>query len=335
MELAELRPHLHSLPDRPDWIPYKTSYYRESWGFCAPHNVVKSLRPGQYEVCIDSSLTEGSMTYGECRLPGSTTEEVLVYTHACHPSLANDNLSGIAVATFLARWLKEQARRFTYRIVFAPGLIGALAWLAHNRRGLSRVRHGLVLSGVGDAGHLTYKKSRRGNAEIDRVVDHVLRLRGTPHEIREFTPYGYDERQFCAPGFNLPMGCLMRTPFDEYPEYHTSADNPGFVQPSSLADTLEVCQEIVAAVETNVAYRNLRPYGEPQLGKRGLYTSIHHRDPSQPDPMAILWMLNLSDGTHDVLDIAEQSGCDVTKLVEAGRALVKARLLKAVDGKRR
>ena len=333
LSLAELKPHLHSLPNHPSWIPYKTSYYQPSWGFCVPHKVVESLRQDRFEVCIDSSLADGSLTYAECRLPGTTNEEVLIYTHACHPSLANDNLSGIAVATFLARTLQNRPRRLTYRFVFAPGLIGALAWLARNRRSLHRLRYGLVLSGVGDAGQFTYKQSRQGNSLIDRVVAHVLRQSGEPHEIRPFTPYGYDERQFCSPGFNLPVGCLMRTPFDEYPEYHTSADNPEFVEPSSLAGALEVCQHVVALIEANVTYRNLLPFGEPQLGKRGLYTSVHHRDAAKPDPMAVLWMLNLTDGTHSLLDIAERSRCDVNLLDQAASVLAEAGLLEPLQRK--
>ena len=333
LSLAELKPHLHSLPDHPEWIPYKTSYYRPTWGFCVAHEVLRSLREDRYEVLIDSKLTDGSLTYGECRLPGSTPDEVLIYAHACHPSLANDNLSGIAVATFLARSLQNQSRRLTYRFVFAPGLIGALAWLARNRRGLSRIRYGLILSGVGDRGPLTYKKSRQGNSPMDRAVAQVLRHRRVPHEIREFSPYGYDERQFCSPGFNLPVGCLMRTPFGEYAQYHTSADNPELVKPSSLADSLEVCLQIASWIEANVTYRNRKPLGEPQLGKRGLYTSIQDRDREKPDPMAMLWMLNLSDGQHSMVDIAERSRYDLAALQQAATQLVQARLLEQVRTK--
>ncbi len=274
MRLAELRPHLFTLPQHPDWIPYRTSYYRESWGFCLSEQQLATLPDDVYDVCIDSSLEEGSLTYGECYLPGASEEEVLVSCHICHPSLCNDNLSGIAVAVTVAQALGARARRYSYRFLFLPGTIGAIAWLALNERRVSRIKHGLVLVCVGDAGASTYKKSRRGNADIDRAVSHVLKHSGQPYEVLDFTPYGYDERQYGSPGFDLPVGCLMRTPHGRFPQYHTSADDLSFVRPEALADSAAKCLTAFDILERNVVYLNQNPKCEPQLGKRGLYEGM-------------------------------------------------------------
>ncbi len=234
MPLSELKPHLFTIPEHPDWIPYRTSYYKEDWGFCLSHNQMLALEDGEYEVCIDSTLEDGHLTYGECYLAGRSSDEVLISCHACHPSLANDNLSGLTVATFLAQFLSGRDLRYSYRFLFIPGTIGAITWLARNRETAGRIRHGLVLTCIGDAGGFHYKKSRRGNAEIDRAAAHVLRHSGESAEILEFSPYGYDERQYCSPGFNLPVGCLMRSVWGSFPEYHTSADNLDFIRPLQL-----------------------------------------------------------------------------------------------------
>lgn len=308
MGLADLKLHLHSLPDRPDWIPYRTSYYKESWGFCLSHRQLLGLTDKEYDVCIDASLTPGNLTYGEYFLPGAVEDEVLFSTHVCHPSLCNDNLSGIAVATFLMEWLRSQPRQYSYRFLFIPGTIGSLAWLSQNKTQASRIKHGLVLSGVGDAGSFTYKKSRRGDTEIDRVMSHLLTHSGRAHSVIDFIPYGYDERQYCSPGFDLAVGCLSRTPHSQYPEYHTSADNLDFVKPASLAESLSLCRAAVEILEQNKVYVNQSPYGEPQLGKRGLYRTIAGQAGEKSAEMALLWVLNQSDGHHSLLDIAERSG---------------------------
>jgi aminopeptidase-like protein len=320
MPLSELKPHLFTIPERPDWIPYRTSYYKENWGFCLSHNQMAALKDGLYEVCIDSSLEDGCLTYGECYLPGRTAGEVLISCHACHPSLANDNLSGMTVATFLAQFLAQRDLRYSYRFLFIPGTIGAIAWLALNRETAGRIRHGLVLTCVGDAGGFHYKKSRRGEAEIDRAVAHALRYCGESHELLEFSPYGYDERQYCSPGFNLPVGCLMRSVWGQFPEYHSSADNLSFIQPAQLAGSLRVCAAILDVLEGNRRYRNESPYCEPQLGKRNLYRPTGGGDIGIEN-LARLWALNLSDGQHSVLDIAERAGipfatvCDAVELL--------------------
>jgi aminopeptidase-like protein len=328
--LNELRGRLHSLPEHPDWIPYRASYYSESWGFCLRHRDLERLPEGEYEVCIDSSLEAGALTYAECYIPGERADEVLISTHVCHPSLANDNLSGVAVAAFLARELRERPRRYSYRFLFIPTTIGSIAWLARNEDTVGRVRHGLVLACLGDAGGSTYKKSRRGDAEIDRAVAHVFRESGGAHEILDFTPYGYDERQFCSPGFDLPVGCLMRTPNGRFPEYHTSADDLEFVKPAALADSFAKCRRVIDILEGNERYVNQNPKGEPQLGRRGLYwpRAGQHQLPAQE--FALLWVLNLSDGNHGVLDIAERSGLGFEVVRKAADALLASGLLRPV-----
>lgn len=329
MPLSELRPHLHTLPEHPSWVPYRTSYYRPEWGFCLAQETLDALPDGDYEVRIDSTLTDGHLTYAEHVVPGRVPDEVIVSCHVCHPSLANDNLAGIAVATHLARWLADRRPYYTYRFLFAPGTIGAITWLARNAERIDRVRHGLVLACAGDPGQLTYKRSRRGDAEIDRVLAHVLAGSGRPHEIREFTPYGYDERQFCSPGFDLGVGSLSRTPYAGYPEYHTSADDLGFVTPAALADTLAVCREAFTVLDRNRRYVNLSPYGEPQLGRRGLYDSLGGRSDAKEAQMAMLWVLSLSDGEHALLDVAERAGLPFDTVAAAADALRDAGLIKA------
>ncbi len=331
VSLEELKAHLFSLPEKPDWIPYRTSYYHEDWGFCLTHRQLESLPDDTYEVCIDTSLREGNLTLGECLLPGSTPEEVLISCHVCHPSLANDNLSGIAVAIGLAERLRRMPHRYTYRFIFAPGTIGAITWLALHRDTVHRIRHGLVLTCVGDGGPFHYKKSRRGNALVDSAAAHVLSHQTRSAEILEFSPYGYDERQYCSPGFDLPVGCLMRSVWGTFPEYHTSADNLDFLQPSALAESLLVCAGIVDVLERNLIYRNLEPYGEPNLGKRNLYRSTGGTVPCR-EILAALWVLNLSDGTASLLDIAERSGLPFSEVSKAAETLLDKGLLAAVSG---
>ncbi|MEV0353177.1 DUF4910 domain-containing protein [Nonomuraea sp. NPDC050680] len=328
MPLAELRGHLHTLPDQPGLIPYRTSYYAEDWGFCLRHERLEGLREGEYEVVVDSTLADGHLTYAEHVVPGRTSEEVLISCHTCHPSLANDNLAGIAVAVQLARRLAAASPRYTYRFLFAPGTIGSITWLARNRDAVERVRHGLVLACAGDGGALTYKRSRRGDTEIDRAVGHVLRSSGRPHRTLDFSPYGYDERQYCSPGFDLPVGCLTRSTYAGYPEYHTSGDDPAFVLPESLADTLETCWEVTRVLEGDRRLENLSPYGEPQLGRRGLYGALGGRSDTKQAQMAMLWVLNLSDGTHSLLDIAERAGLPFQAVADAAASLEDAELVR-------
>lgn len=328
VSLTELKQHLFTLPDHPDWIPYRTAYYKEDWGFCLNHNQLTSLPEGEYEVCIDSELKDGALTYGEYFLPGQTTDEVFISCHVCHPSLCDDNLSGNAVATFLAQALADMpARRYSYRFVFIPGTIGSLTWLARNEAQTKYIKHGMVLTCVGDENRPTYKRSRRGDAEIDRAFLHVLRHAGGDYQAIDFFPYGYDERQYCSPGFNLPVGCFMRGQHGKFPEYHTSADNLQFIKPSILADSFLKCWTVIQLLETNKTYVNLNPKGEPRLGTRGLYSNIGGVD-RQAQEMALLWVLNLSDGQHSLLDIAERSDLKYTLIKDAADALTGVGLLK-------
>ena len=325
MSLAALRPRLHTLPEQPDLVPYRTTYYAEDWGFCLTHRQLEAMPDGEYDICIDATLAPGHLTYGECVLPGELTDEILISVHSCHPSLANDNLSGMVVAAFLARHLSSGPRRHTLRFLFIPGTIGSITWLALHEAEAARVRHGLVLSCLGDPGPSTYKRSRRGDALVDRAAIHVLKQAG-PHQVIDFVPYGYDERQYCSPGFDLPVGCLTRTPNGRYPEYHTSADNLEFVRPEALADSLEKCLRIVEILERDQAYLNLKPKCEPQLGRRGLYRATGGRELPGFE-MALLWVLNLSDGRHTLLDIANRAGLDFGIISGAARALERADLL--------
>jgi aminopeptidase-like protein len=324
---AELQEHLFTLPEHPDWIPYRTTYYRESWGFCVSHNQLLQMKDETYEVLIDSSLKDGHLTWGQVFLEGTTDEEVLITCHACHPSLCNDNLSGVAVAAYLARALQGTRHRFSYRFLFIPGTIGSITWLAHNEDSAHRIRHGLVLALLGDAGPFTYKRSRRGDAEIDRVAAHLLGGLPGRHRVRDFTPSGYDERQFCSPGFNLPVGSLMRTPNGEYPEYHTSADNLDFVKPDRLAESYALCLSIIDVLENNLRYVNLNPKCEPQLGRRGLYRPIGGDAMSPESETALLWVLNQSDGHSTLLDIAERSRLPFDAIRSAAEALEESGLL--------
>jgi aminopeptidase-like protein len=327
MSLAELKKHLFTLPDHPDWIPYRTSYYNENWGFCLSHKQFLELKDDTYEVCIDSSLEEGHLTYGEYYLQGESTDEVLISCHACHPSLCNDNLSGVALATFLAQHLGVISRRYSYRFLFIPGTIGSITWLSLNEAHVSKIKHGLVVVCVGDPGKSTYKKSRRGDAEIDRAVTHVLKHSDQDYELVDFFPYGYDERQYCSPGINLPVGSLTRTPHARYPEYHTSADNLDFVQAEYLGDSFSKYLAVLNVLENNKKYLNKNPKCEPQLGKRGLYGAIGGRSDEKTSQLAMLWVLNLSDGHYTLLDIADRSGLEFDLIRSTVDILVKHDLL--------
>jgi len=326
MPLAALREHLHSLPEQPDLIPYRWSYYAERWGFCLRHRDLEALPDGEYDVCVDTTLEDGHLTYGELLVPGEREDEVLIHAHVCHPSLANDNLSSIAVATLLARELLDRRLRLSYRFVFVPATVGAITWLARNQARLHRIRHGLVLAGTGDPGPLSYKRSRRGRADIDRAVELVLRRRGATGPMEDYSPWGYDERQYGSPGIDLPVGRLSRTPHGTYPEYHTSADDPGFVRPESLAGTYDALLDVVEILEGDARYRNMSPMCEPQLGRRGLYSTMGGSDRRETE-MAALWVLSLSDGGSSLLDVAERSGLPFAAVREAADALLACDLL--------
>ena len=330
MSLQELKGHLHSIPEHPDWVPYRTSYYKENWGFCLSHRMLEGLEEGEYEAYIDSSLEAGSVTYGECFLKGETDDEILISAHSCHPSLCNDNLSGMVLATYLAKYLKGQPHKYSYRFLFAPGTIGSISWLALNEARTARIKHGLVAACVGDPGPYRYKKSRRGNADVDQAALHVLKHSGKDYTVIDFTPYDYDERQYCSPGFNLPVGNLSRTSHDSYPENHTSADNLDFVKPEYLAESFSKYMEILDILENNRRYLNTNPKCEPQLGKRGLYGAFGGKKEASTYEVAMFWVLNFSDGHHTLLEIAVRSGFRFDVVRDTAATLLEHGLLKEV-----
>jgi len=330
LTLDELRPHLHTLPEHPDRTPYRTSYYERSWGFCLPQRQLDGMSQGTYEVAVDSTLEPGSLSYGECVLPGTQPDEVLFSTHICHPSLANDNLSGIAVLTELGAALASIPRRLTYRLLFIPGTIGSITWLARNEELIRSVVAGLVLACVGDSAPLTYKRSRRGDALIDRACAHVLGRLEDGARIVDFVPWGWDERQFNSPGFDLPVGSLSRSREGEYEEYHSSADDLNLVSAAQLEDALDAVLEIVDVLERDRRYLNLAPKGEPQLGRRGLYSGIGGGEQAE-EQLAMLWLLNQSDGETSLLEIAERSGLAFAAVARCAEPLVEARLLERAD----
>lgn len=327
--LAELKPHLYSLPELPQAIPYRTSYYNDNWGFCLPHEQLAALADATYQVKIDSTLSNGSLTLGEIVLKGEIEDEILISTHTCHPSLANDNLSGLAAAIHLARRIGGRKHRHTYRFLFVPGTIGSITWLALNEAKAQRIKHGLVITGVGDTGPFTYKRSRRGDAAIDRIAAQVLAARGERHALIDFYPYGYDERQYCSPGFNLPVGRISRTPHGEYPEYHTSADNPGFVSIPSILRAIDVIEDILVSADRNWVPVSRNPKCEPQLGKHGLYRKVAGQTGQQTDELALLWVMSLADGAHSLIDMAERSKLSFERIAQAADALAAHGLLTA------
>lgn len=327
----ELLPHLYSLPDQPDLVPYRTSFYKRNWGFCISHNQLEALEDDLYEVCIDSSLEPGHLTYGEFYLPGESEEEVLISAHTCHPSLANDNLSGITVAAHLAAYLQNQDRKLSYRFIFIPATIGAITWLAMNTAKLPNIKSGIVASLLGDGGAFTYKKSRAGDAIMDQAVEQALVDLKKTHSIVDFFPYGYDERQFCSPGINLGVGNLSRTPFAQFPEYHTSADTPDFVRPEFLKESLDVYKEVMFILDKNETCINLSPNCEPQLGRRGLYDGIGGLFDEEKLQLATLWILNLADGKHSLLDIAKRSGVNFSAVAKMAQKLKTFNLLETVS----
>lgn len=324
MTLENLRPHLHVHAERPDWIPYRTSYYTRSWGFCLSRNQLEALEDGTYEVVIDSTLAPGSLTYGECFLPGQSEDEIVLTTHVCHPSLANDNVSGIVLLSEVGVALAELPRRYSYRLLFIPGTIGSVTWLARNEGRLSRVIGGLVIACAGDSAPLSYKRSRRGDTPVDRAGAHVVGRSGG--RTLDFVPWGWDERQFNSPGFDIPVGCLTRSLEGEFHEYHSSADDLDLISADRLETALQAALEILDVLEHDRTYRNLSPKGEPQLGKRGLYRGLGGPDPGT-EQLAILWVLNQSDGSHTLLDIAERSGLAFSDIRRASDALLQAGLL--------
>lgn len=310
MPLSELEPHLHSIESMPEAIPYRTAYFSDDWGFCLADRTRRRLEDGEYRVYIDADHDEtGSLTLGESVIDGRTADEIVLYSHTCHPSLANDNLSGIVVATEAMRRLSElPQQRFGVRLVLGPATIGSITWLAMDPRRHQRVHAGLTLVSLGDTGDLCYKRSFSGDRRIDRVAGRTVAEFGG--STIDYYPFGYDERQFNAPGVRLPFGSLMRSRHGSYPEYHTSADDPDFVSSASLAEAVDAVVEIVQRLQTGRILQGSGTIGEPQLGRRGLYESVQGDAFPKDLHYAVLWVLTYADGEHDIDDVVIDSGLD-------------------------
>lgn len=331
LSFSELKEHLYTLPEQPDLIPYLCSYYKERWGFCISHKQLLELdKNDTYEVYIDSSLdSSGSMTIAEAVIEGTSKKEILISTYICHPSMANNELSGPLVAAFIYKALKDRVNlKYTYRFVFVPETIGAIYILSkHGDYWKKNLHAGFVLTCIGDPGNFTYKKSRQGNSISDRAALTILNQTEENFNLVEFFPNGSDERQYCSPGFNLPMGSLMRTMYAKYPEYHTSADNKDFISFEAMEESVNKYLEIIELIERNEKYINTMPYGEPQLGKRGLYPTFTQTG-NNDYVRAMMWILNLADGEHDLIAISERSKYPVKDLLPIIDKLIENGILK-------
>ncbi|MBS1517254.1 MAG: DUF4910 domain-containing protein [Bacteroidetes bacterium] len=331
LKLKELREHLYSIPEQPNVIPYLTSYYKPRWGFCISHKQMRKLREDDYEVCIDSVKDpEGSMTIAEAVLPGKSKKEILLSTYICHPSMANNELSGPLVTSFIYEKLKKKTeRKFTYRFLFLPETIGTIYYLSvHGEELMKNLHAGFVVTCIGDRGNFTYKKSRRGDTPADRAAELVLNQTERKFIVEDFFPTGSDERQYCSPGFNLPVGSLMRTRYGKYKQYHTSADNRKFISFKKMEESVEKYIEIINTLENNGTYVNTLPYCEPQLGKRDLYPTLGSQKDTTEFVNSIMWVLNLSDGKNDTIEISRRSGIKFEIINEAAQKLFEKGLLK-------
>ena len=330
MTLEELDTHLHSLPEQPDAIPYVTSYYKDYWGFCLPDSQRQQLQPGQYQVVIDSELFEGSLTYGELKIPGETDEEVLISTYICHPSMANDQLSGPVVSTFIANWIASADRRLSYRFVFTPETVGAIAFLSRNLEALqNNVIAGFNLSCVGDDGGYAFVESRKGNTLTDAVLNHVLKHRHSNHQRFSYLNRGSDERQYCSQGVNLPLCTVSRSKFGEFPEYHTSLDDLNLVTPAGLLGSFELLKDCFECLEANLKYRCVVPC-EPQLGKRGLYPSLSVRGNGET-VRDLTNFITYCDGEETLLEIANRLDRPVWSFYESVEKLRSHELIEVFD----
>lgn len=326
LPLSELQEHLHSLPNQPDAIPWVTSVYEERWGFCLTHNERIKLEDGTYRVVIDSELKDGSLTYGELMIPGSSSEEIFVSTYVCHPSMANNELSGPVLATMLAKWIASEPRRFTYRIIFIPETVGSIAYLSRNLEQMKKsIIAGFNLTCVGDERAYSYLPSRNGSTLADKVALNILRSKHPDFKHYSFLDRGSDERQYCSPGVDLPVVSLMRTKYREYPEYHTSLDNLELVTPAGLEGSFALHKDCIELLERNRVYK-VRCLGEPQLGVRGLYPTIATKE-SHRQVIDMLNVIAYADGTNDLINISDRAQVPVRDIYPIIERLLAADLL--------
>ncbi len=326
LSLAELDQHLYSLPDQPDAIPYVTSYYERRWGFCLTHSARLGFKGDRFRAVIESTLAPGSLTYGELIIRGRQEDEVLLSTYVCHPCLANDNLSGVCLTAYLAKWLLELDRRYTYRILFVPETIGALVYLSrHHEEMRTKTRAGFVITCVGNEDLFSFVPSRLGGTLADRVALHVLHHYAPHFKSYSFLDRGSDERQYCSPGVDLPVVSVMRSKYREYPEYHTSKDDLSLISPSGLTGSFNILRRCIEAIESNVVYQSTT-LGEPQLGRRGLFPTTSVLG-SASVARELLNVLQYSDGNHSLIDIAETIGTPIDRCDVIARQLHREGLL--------
>lgn len=337
MSFDELKPHLHTIPEMPDAIPYRTSYYAKDWGFCLSHSEFQRMdRSGRYQVRIDADLQPGSLTYGESLLPGESTREILISTYCCHPSLANDNLSGIILWTLLLRYLKQIPLRHSYRFVIVPETIGAIAYLAANAEAMKLIRCGFVVTTVGGPGSFGYKKTFLGTHELDLLVELAFREQELEFVSYPFSVNGSDERQYSSPYFRIPVGTICKDKYYEYKEYHTSLDNLDFISAENLCRTLRLYLRAIGNLERNLTFRSLHPWCEPMLGKRGLIANsggafLPERLGGQRTREIIGWLLFHADGKTPLLEISRQTKIPLNDLYDVALALQKGKLLQRIE----
>ncbi len=332
--LDELKQHLYFDEKNPDAIPYLTSYYQPRWGFCLSKRSYDRLKKGKYHVCIDSSFKKkGSLTYAEAFVPGRSRKEIVLSSYICHPSMANDSISGVALNAKLCEHVMGLGgTRYSYRFLFIPETIGAIAYLSRNRaRMMKNTCCGMVLTCLGNSGTFTYKRTRCGH-ELDKLAENVLKFSGHPYEILDFFPTGSDERQYSSPGFNLPFGSLIRSLYGKFPEYHTSLDNLDFVNPRALGETFDMYASIIDAIEGNGFYVNRKPFCEPFLSKYGLYSTLGSQKYGQAGTTELLYVLNFSDGNHSLADIAVKMNQPVARIIGAAKMLEEKGLIRRKGG---
>ncbi|QTL34222.1 DUF4910 domain-containing protein [Pseudoalteromonas viridis] len=331
LTLEELQPYLYSLPEQPNAIPYVTSYYAPRWGFCLSHEDRAQLKPGMYHAVIDSRHFDGELNYGEYFLPGESEKEVLISTYICHPSMANNELSGPMVSLALAKHLAQlPKRKYSYRFVFIPETIGAISFLSERLEWLKRhVVAGYVLTCIGDERNYSYLQSKIENTLSDRAAMHVLKYTVPEYRLYDFLSRGSDERQYCAPGVDLPVGSIMRTRYGDYPEYHTSLDDLSLVTPQGLAGGLRVCMDAIKLIEANAFYK-VTVLCEPQLGKRGLYPTLSSMSLDYTDVRTLTNLIAYCDGEHDLIEIADKIKVCALDLLPTVEKLVSEGLLEKV-----